>query len=366
MKVIVFFGHHKVGSTALQGFLAANYFALLKAGILYPAVEAEGLVHTLANALDGQKPRLAHEMNLREPHNALAFRMLASISKTKTPDWHGQLPGVVQMIRTIRLQIDTLRPQAVILCSEVMSNFGAARPKFISDLRDIFPGATFELYCVLRRPDDYLVSWHGQRLRFGEAILPLSGGAVPRYYPQIHFDYRKLVAPWLKVFADSPVHLRTYGEVVAAGGIEPDFMATVEAPFPRGLKTFKEANVSLPRAAMEIVRQANHALPGPEAEALRNYFLSASNGLRPVASKDVEMFGSALRTELCDRFDPIHAFLSETTGKAAFFPDIDDMRSPRPIAEAEATAQLLAQIRPGTLPGEASRDLVRRMQEAVS
>ena len=79
MKVTLYFGHHKVGSTALQSFLFRNQAALARAGILYPGIESESLSYMLAQLLgvpdEGEKAPPA--MNAREPHNALAFQMLA-------------------------------------------------------------------------------------------------------------------------------------------------------------------------------------------------------------------------------------------------------------------------------------------------
>ena len=42
MKVILYIGHHKVGSTSLQVFLARNWAALAREGTLYPSVENRG------------------------------------------------------------------------------------------------------------------------------------------------------------------------------------------------------------------------------------------------------------------------------------------------------------------------------------
>ena len=53
MKLVIFMGHHKVGSTSLQRFLSQNYLGLLKAGILYPSVESQGFSHNIAAALNG-------------------------------------------------------------------------------------------------------------------------------------------------------------------------------------------------------------------------------------------------------------------------------------------------------------------------
>ena len=362
MKTIIYFGHHKVGSTALQSFLFQNQEALMRHGLLYPATESEGLSYALARLVLGSGPaaragqfaelqKSPVPMNAREPHNALAFQMLAQANGGKAPKWHGGLPGVVQMIRTIRQQAKFLQPEAVLLCSEVMANFGPQHPGLIDRVRDIFPNSDHVLYCVLRRPDDYLVSWHAQRLRFGDKVKALSGGAALGYAGSIHFNYRKVVEPWVRVFPDAPLHLRNYTDVLAAGGSVEDFLDRTGLAVPRGLETGVRANSSLPRAAMEIARRGNHDLPPDQAQALRQHLLDLRPEQLPVPNRDVEMFGAELRAQMAERFAPVHAYLSELTGQPAFFPDIEEMTRPRPVPEAEAVAALLDRLPVQGLPG---------------
>ncbi|MEP3334425.1 hypothetical protein [Sedimentitalea sp.] len=365
MKVIIFFGHHKVGSTALQAFFARNHLDLLQRGILYPAVEVEGLAQSLAGALNPDRPPALDRMNVREPHNALAFRMLAQATGGKPPAWHGNLPGVGQMLRAIRLQADYLKPHTVILCSEVMSNFGSNHPKLIDTLRGIFPDASHELYCVLRRPDEYLTSWHAQRMRFGDKVSALSDKAARNYFPSIHFDYKRLLVPWIKRFPDSPLHLRNYTDVLAAGGSTEDFLAQCGIGFPADLIQTGRANTSLPRAAMELARRGNQELPADQAQSLREYLLEHGDRLNPVKNADVEMFGPALRAEMAERFAPVQDYLSTLTGQP-FFPDIDQLSATRPIPEAPATAQFLNQLDPSDLPDPALRDYIAGLRREIA
>ena len=281
MKVIIYIGHHKVGSTALQAFLSQNYRLLLDHGILYPAVESEGLCHALAGTLKRPEAAQRNEMNLREPHNALAFQMLAQANKTKPPAWHGNLPAVGQMIRTLRLQVQYLQPHTMLLCSEVLSNFGPHPKNLIQQLKNIFPQAEYELYCALRRPDDYVVAWHGQRLRFGERIAALRKVGIKPYANTIHFDYHKLLAPWIAHFPEAQIHVRSYADIIKSGGSAQDFMAATSANFPAMLTKTGTANTSLPRAAMEIIRRGNHSLEPGAAQMLAKFFQSPLNNLKP-------------------------------------------------------------------------------------
>lgn len=352
MKVVIYFGHHKVGSTALQGFLARNWRALIGHGILYPAVEPEGLSHALAVALGRAAETSIKQMNVREPHNALAFQMLAQATGGKPPPWHGNLPGVGQMIRALRMQVSHLQPHTVILCSEVLSNFGSGNAALIDKLKDIFPEAEYELYCVLRRPDEYLVSWHGQRLRFGDKVAPLGEKGAELYAKSIHFDYRMLLEPWLEKFPQARHHVRTYSDVLKAGGSAEDFCAVTSVDFPPGLVAAGAANTGIPRASMEIVRRANHDLPQKLAQSLRTFLLDGAAYDNPVPNTDVEIFGRDNRAALAERFAPIHAYLEEATGRRPFFPDLDDIARPRSVPEAEAVRRLLAAVPPRSLPAD--------------
>jgi len=376
MKTIIYFGHHKVGSTALQGFLFRNQTLLMRNGLLYPDVESEGLIHAIANFLGASDPsanqaaRLSAaalsqplSMNAREPHNALAFQMLAQATQGSVPDWHKGLPGVPQMIRALRLQAKLLQPQAVLLCSEVMSNFGPGHPQLIERVRDIYPDADHALYCVLRRPDEYLISWHAQRLRFGDKVLSLRDGAALGYTGSIHFDYRRTVEPWLAAFPEAPRHLRNYADVLTAGGSVEDFFACNDLIMPAGAPPAGRANESLPRAAMEIARRANHELPAKDARALRQYLLNSRDHITPIPNKDVEMFGTELRAALMQHFEPIHTWLSEQAGVAAFFPELDDMTRVRPVPEAEATSDFLTKIPLEALPNDTLRDYIRTLKQ---
>ena len=101
---------------------------------------------------------------------------------------------------------------------------------------------------------------------------------------------------------------------------------------------------------MEIARRGNCDLSEDEARDLRNFLFDPENGLRPIANSEIEMFGTALRADMADRFAPIHDYLSKLTGRPAFFPDIAEVARPNPLPEAEAVADLLAQIGRRQLP----------------
>lgn len=366
MKVILYIGHHKVGSTALQVFLSQNWLTLAQNGILYPSVEPRGFAFNLASALGQRDKATPLPVHVREQHSALAYRMMSEVSTRRVPPQFGNLPASGQMFMALRAQVNQVKPKVVLLCSEAFANFGEVQPKLIKRLCAAFPKAEFELYCALRRPDDYLVSWHGQRLKVGERLRPLSGGGTPPYFETIHLNYRTVVEAWAEQVPDVRLILRPYSEILAtAGDSTRDFMMQCGIDFPDGLDPAGRANPSLPRAAIEIARRANHDLPQPQAQALRRYLLDNGPDLNPVKNSDVEMFGPRLRTEMANRFAPVHDWLSDLTGRP-FFPDIGEMTRTRPIPERQAMAEFLARIDPGSLPEQELRDYVVSLQRETA
>lgn len=365
MKIILYIGHHKVGSTALQVFFAQNWLRLIRAGILYPSVESTGFANNLARALSDDDADIPMPFNVREPHSALAYRMMSEVSPRKVPQQFTNLPASGQMFHALRAQIKQLNPKAMVLSSEAFSNFGDVQPNLIKRLRRAFPKAELEIYCALRRPDDYLVSWHGQRMKVAEKIKPLHNGGTAPYFDTIHFDFRKVVQAWVQHMPDARLVLRNYADILAAGGSIEDFIAQCGTDFPTDLVSPGRANASLPRAAMELVRRANHDLPADQARPLCHYLLEQGDRLNPVKNADVEMFGADLRADLATRFAPVHDYLSELTG-SPFFPGIDQLPTPRPIPEAQANAELLARIDPDELPHPALRDYIDKLKHEIA
>jgi len=345
MKVVLYIGHHKVGSTALQQFLAQNSHRLLQHGILYPAVESEALAYNLAKAI-GRGDEVADlPMNIREPHNALAYRMWNHRKGYTVPGYHRRLPAMHQMQFTLENQIATLAPHTVILCSEVMANFAKVDLFLIDQMRMMFgPDIELEIYCALRRPDEYLTSWHGQRLRFGGRFDALRDGGFKEYFGDIHFDYELMLRPWFERCTKATFHIRPYAEIMASTDSTADFMNHVGVEFPDGLLPAPRLNTSYPHALFEIARLGNHALSRENATALRDFLMSVRSDMDLPANAQIEMFGAENRTALHKAFTPIEDWLRRATGRSAFFNDLDDMLPVRPLPELEVMRSAVTQI----------------------
>ena len=347
LKVILFIGHHKVGSTSLQDYLSRNAAALSRAGILYPYVDFEGMAHQAA-AATGHGPGLGSlPINVREPHNALAFRMLADHKKGKVPPYHKRLPALPQMVHAIKQQIRFSEPHTVILAAEVFANFNASGTDSIKRLAGWFPGAEFTLVATLRRIDEYLASWHGQRLKFGHKLDALREDGLDSYFNGIHFNYQLMVEGWLKVLPQARVILRDYADVRANGGSVADFIAQTGMTLPDGLAPERRENDSIHRSIYEIIRRANQQLePGLAGELRKALRQDLTERLELPASNSIELFGADNRARMLERFRPIDTWLGDVTGRTGgFFADLERVADVAPLAEEDAMQQALEQLR---------------------
>lgn len=363
MRVICHIGHHKTGTTSLQAYLSQNAGALLRTGILYPWVESQGAALSIAQArsatwswkvrarkiYEATARRTQHSdrqqinpINFREAHNALAFRMLADNQDNwRVPDYHSQLPHSRQMLLAIRNQIATLRPREVILCSEVMSHFGLANPQLITQLRQALSQAKdFTLWCTLRRPDEQAASWYGQQIKFGQAPRALSDPDGVDF-DWLHFNYRRVIEPWLERVPEARLVLRPYRDVMAEGGSVEDLHKHSGIRFPRGLLTAPVMNVSLSPGVTALRCAANRALPRPLAKEFGSQIITLAQDIAQPAAKEVELFGKANRQLMRERFEPIHQYLSQIGNRPTFFENLDEMLVCKPVTEAEALRQLL-------------------------
>ena len=345
MQFVLFIGQHKVGSSSIQDYMARNYVRLVQSGILYPMIDAEGQTMVLARQIMGYDMDQSLPMNIREGHNALAYRLLYETGKgIEMPEYHRGTPRSHQMFRTIKKQIEYLQPEAVILAGEVFSQFGAVDPSLIRRMLDEFPDASFRVIATLRRPDAYLPSWHSQRLRYGEKIRPLNAGGAADYFPTIHFDYRHMLQGWVEELYDTEIVLRDYREVLAAGGSVEDFKEQSCLNFPANLETYRETNPSLHRALAEIGRLAFHELDQIEAFSVLEFLTELGPQLDLPYSAQIEMFGTEVRRQMFDAFQEPHRYISDLCDRDQFFEDIDEMLVTLPVPQSEASRAAKAQI----------------------
>ncbi|WHI46638.1 hypothetical protein ACJJIW_20025 [Microbulbifer sp. JMSA004] len=347
MNLVIFIGHHKVGSTSLQTFLTNNFLTLINRGVLYPAVESKGMASNLLRAVKGKDLGGPTHINIREPHNALAFRMMSeSANSWRIPPYHTGLPSVHQMLLIIKEQIAALTPSTVVLCSEVFSNFGVRCPEMIERLKAELGISDVTIVCTLRRPDEYLASWHSQRLRFGHKMGALRDDGLEEYLSDIHFNYRSLLEPWVKEFPQAKFAIRSYSDVLGEGGSIIDFFkqAGLEKKI-KGLSTKSiSANQSIHLGLLEVGRLALHHLETESARMLCRKMIKISSKVDLPPSKQIELFGPEKREFLFSEFQPVHDYLNKLTGKRSFFEDIDKVKEVKPYPEIETARDGVKQV----------------------
>ncbi|GKY86550.1 hypothetical protein [Sinisalibacter aestuarii] len=345
MKAIIHIGHHKTGTTSLQSFLAVNWKRLLENGILSPWVEFQGAAWAAAQLVraDEVEPDFL-PANIREPHNALAFRMLATANpERKVPAHHAKLPALPQMLHAISSQLASLEPEAAIFVSEVMSHFGLDAPELIDHFAHVLSGADFGLHVTLRRPDDQIVAWYGQQLWFGMPVSTLSDPSGQDPFQGAHFDYRGVIEPWLERLPNVTPQIRAHADMMAAGGSIPDFFTQSGLTLPDAAIDVAAMNPSLPRAFFPLMQKVNANVPRPAARTLGHDLAAIADRLDLPAPGDIEFFGDERRAELAARFAPVDGWLTGVLGKP-LFDDIHAIGTPRPVSEAEALDHVLAAL----------------------
>ncbi|SFO58417.1 hypothetical protein SAMN04488056_108193 [Cohaesibacter marisflavi] len=342
MRVICHIGHHKTGTSSLQTFLSQNSYQLLKHGIYYPWTESQGASYALKKAMSGKDTKEIPSWNIREAHNALAFRMMTdNVKDWRVPSFHPNIPHSNQILVSLHNQLEAVQPDVSVICSEVMSNFGRLAPNLINRLRKALRLADdFTLWCTLRRPDEQVVAWHGQAIRAGETPVKLQNLKHGVNYNGIHFNYLDVVRPWISRIQDCKIILRPYREVLQQGGSVEDFFA--ELPVQSDcLIPVEKMNESIAPGALAVIRDVNAKLGQGHSEPIRQKLIDLSCNMSLLSSKQVELLGQEQRQVMFEKFKPIHQWLSDTSGRDMFFTDIEEMLECKPISEDEAKRQFL-------------------------
>ncbi|PID35828.1 MAG: hypothetical protein CR993_08130 [Rhodobacterales bacterium] len=346
MQVVIYIGLFKTGSTSLQRFLAQNYLRLRQAGILYPAVEARGLARQERAARRGcDLPLDGAGLNETEPHNALALRMRAEAGGGAVPPYYPDLPPSGQMLATLRQQMVQHDPGAVVLCSEVFSLLGLLPgQRGLRQLAALLAGQEVTIYFTLRRLDDYLSSWHRQRLKFGDRLSPLAGSAYGAYQPTAHFQHGAALEAWMRHFPRARLVLRDFDLARRRGGTVADFAAHSGLALPEGLQPVAPCNPSVPAALWEVARAGIHALGRDEGGRLARWLAGHAGGLDLPPDGDVEMFGPRCRPVMPCDYAPVLAQLRALSGNERLLERVD-LSLQRPVRDWAAAARALPDLR---------------------
>lgn len=348
MRVVIFIGHHKVGSTALQAHLGRWAPSALQNGVLYPVVrpaDLEGFDRIFSN--EGLQQDL--QRDVFEAHNALAFSMINQVTGAPIPTFHKDLPPVQEMFALIRKQIERYRPHTLVLASEVFANFAAISPALIPDLMAGLGlgsgGARVELFAYLRRVDDYLAAWHGQRVRLRQTVRPLPE-ALERYKKTIHFDYQLMLEEWRAVLPKARLVVRPYDTNLRRIGTARGFSDAMGLDLPSLDHAPQIRNQGMHRGFLDIARRAVPVLDHDDmSDLLRRLFdLSHTSDTNLPPTQEVELFGAEARRDMAESFAPVHDWLSDIAGQR-FFADAAEIGTPRHLPEFEVNQQALALLR---------------------
>ncbi len=345
LKFILFIGHHKVGSTSLQNYLARNAGRLLAQGILYPTVMPPNLKRDFKTKLTqrfGIGPSL---LSVREAHNVLAQRMVSEHTGRPVPVWHRDAPSSEVMIARIAAQIAQHRPSTVILCAEAFSNFSIAGVKLVETLAGRFDLGDARILCSLRRPDQYLASWHGQVLKFGRPVAALRGAALDGYLDSIHLQFAAMLEPWRAVFGAGNMLVSNYNSVLRDGGSVEHFWRQSGLQEPPGMRAVGRDNASIAPCAMEIVRRANGVLSEPNRQVFWRWMVDRHAQFGAPPNGQIEVFGAVNRARLVDHFEPINRGLGIYGDGTPFFGDLDAARACKPVSDLEAAFDILPRVR---------------------
>lgn len=345
MNLVMFIGHFKTGSTSIQHFMARNWFRLAENGVLYPSVESGALARNMQALLKRSDDGLAGQnLNVIEPHNALALKLKTEEDGHGVPPYYPKLPASFQMFEAITNQIRTLDPKKTVLCAEVFALLGMTKKRqSVRRLHARLGHHDTTIYATLRRPDDYLSSWHRQRLKFGVKQRPLREDAMDSYFDTAHFQQAKMVEGWLDgYFQNAEVIIRNFDDVLRNDGSVMDFLSKTGIDIPRDATMPDLLNPSVPAAFAEIGRLALIELPEPSGRRIVEWLISVRKTVPHVKDSEVEVFGQENRARMMNRFLPVADNLRRLNGGVPFYDDLDDLARPRPVAELDAARSALS------------------------
>lgn len=340
-RLHLFIGHHKTGSTSLQHYLATNIGQLAKNGILYPHVDMLSILRaresqsSLADSKDSSKlnariKALGQTKNYIEPHNALAFRMLSDATGCPMPNWHQGTPTSSQvMLDLIREQIEDREPEDILLISEVLGNFGASGKGLCEKLISQLETNERYLTCILRRPDDYIVSWYGQELCFGyKKMGSLQQRLRNTYINSIHIRYDWMLTDWIEKGNLARLCIEDYRNVLLAGGTISWMIERLQAETDAKLAEEQMhvwANTSLHPALFNPVRHCNHVLTRKESAGLVELLKQEISTLSLPPAARVEALGIEARELIYRLWVPINKVLGGFVGRPEFFGDLESI-----------------------------------------
>lgn len=319
MRIVLHIGAEKTGTTAIQGFCAANAAALAKRGVLYP----DGFGYRKHTALTAVASGAA-DLRLRagaDPHAADPDRFAADIATR------------------LRATVAAARPEHLLLSSEHMSaRLGSPGP--IAALRALLLEISRDIHVVvyLRRQDSLLLSLYSTSVKAGRtgSLAQVADGAW-------WLDFDRLLSLWEAAFGRDRVAV---GRYPPAGPLVPDFFALAGLPDPPEADLEPPRNVALDHTNARLLSALNARVPAmrdgalnPERVGIRQFFEDRSDG--PPLAMTIEE-----RRAFLDRFAASNARVRDRyfPGEATLFPAPESGNSPQADPGYDDAIDLAADI----------------------
>lgn len=226
-KMFLHVGLHKTGTTAIQDFLFLNRESLLTQGFLYPITEFHPL---------GQQ-RVAYAFNGEvNPH--------LNRSKVNQND---------ELFNKLSELINQDNYQTLIVSSE---NFTPAGNRTaLRKIRNFFDDFEINVIFYLRRQDKYKESLYREHIKLPNSeVSSFENFKVPYL-----LDYEKRLKPWMSVFGEENLIVRSYDYLVGNGiDVIDDFCHIVGLDVNNYEKPKKKSNSTISNIAMELIRALNN------------------------------------------------------------------------------------------------------------
>jgi hypothetical protein len=326
--ILLHIGHYKCGTSSLQRRFANHRDWLRERGLVYPDL---GL---LTDPRGREIPS----------HSALPFEYLRGRG-APGPLWYRDAlerspspPTLESLLGRLHEELADAGERDVIISSEEFMRFGESERMegLVDEFADQLVGHDVEVFCYLRRHDQYLASWYNQLVKMGGLAENLSQD-IERFAAGIHGDYAKALRPWVQRFGTEHVTVRRYEH--RQGDVAEDFLRHMgHAPdLPEGSGVWE--NPRFPDLFIEPLRHWNHLqAPAWATERMKAIMveLAASPELSGVV---VDVLDRRAREHLHRSAVTVEAALEELLGLAEpLFDDLDAILTPLPNSIGDRAA----------------------------
>ena len=232
--LILHIGHYKTGTTALQVFAAEHQRFLADHGVDYPDVWRD-----------------------HAKHSALLFSILRQIGVTKLMHGYAK-PVPPQKIWGDLFDHIQASPHPVTLVSseELMriGQFPAAQDVLRNILETRPAGLQVRAIVYLRDPASHVRSWYNQLIKMNRPVADLNT-ALNGDIEDIHFDYRRAVAPWCALLGPENVDVRAYRfDRENPAALHDDFFGSLGITLTDAMRAMEDHNPRLDDRISELVR----------------------------------------------------------------------------------------------------------------